>query len=82
MTLSEFNFFTPDQRVILVWRQGDLLATRDSGRYTFILYHMGEFFAEARCLLGQGRVEAVRGFTCRKQLDPYLEQIGLSELKL
>ena len=80
MTLPEFRYHSPDERPQLGLSHGLRLTIQTKGTYCAFLYHMGGFFAEVRYSLTESRVVAVRGFKNTSSLEPYLEQLDISEL--
>lgn len=80
MELYDFNRKSLSQRAAAVWEYGTFLAIRPSGNCQLILYHMGPFFAEVWYQVEENKLEMVLGFKTKARLDPYLDQVDLSEL--
>lgn len=81
MTLSQFSSQSLGRRVHLVLTQGKLLAVRQDNRACCVfLYHLHGFFAEVWHSAVERRVLAAHGFENTRILEPYLEQIDISEL--
>ncbi|WP_162055630.1 hypothetical protein [Pontibacter pamirensis] len=81
MTLKYFNHNPLEEKIHLVQLHGQLLVTREKELFIVALYHMGEFFAEVWHSRVTFKVALAFGFNEGAFLEPYLERIGLSELK-
>jgi len=82
MDLYDFNRLNQEEREAAVWEQGTLIAVRTSCGCSMVLYSMGKFFAEVVYLPDTNQVMLVRGFRSKSCLEPYLEMVDLSDIKV
>lgn len=80
LSLYEFNRNNHEQRIALVWKHGNFLEVRQSRSYHIGLYSMGKFFAEIWYRPADNEIELVRGFNSKAMLEPYLDQVDLTDI--
>ncbi|KAA5541186.1 hypothetical protein [Adhaeribacter rhizoryzae] len=80
MNLQVFERLPLEERLQLVWNEGNQLGIRFGRRHNVCLYHLQDFFAEIWLDPEEQSVSMVRAFTSTKCLEPYLSHINISEL--
>lgn len=80
MDFCEFNDREQDERAELVWEHGSFLCIRYERGCSLVLYHTGAFFAVVWYSPTQNRIETIRGFRSRVNLEPYLKMIDIEAL--
>ncbi|MFD2247156.1 hypothetical protein [Pontibacter ruber] len=80
MNLTLFNTHTLAGRLEIIWAHGTFLAYRARRGYRIALYDLGNFFAEIWYNPESEHISLVRGFSSKKALEPYLNQINLLEM--
>lgn len=81
MTLYEFNRLPKDQQREKVWDQSTFLVRRKIGRSYLLLYALDSFYVEIRYNADHNEITACRPFRSLIPLEPYLEAVGLNELR-
>ena len=80
MTTYDFNALDTKAKDFAVVNKGVLLAIRQEPKFFISLYQLGGFYVESFYHKKSRSVIHYRSFTNEELLDPYLEQITLSEL--
>ena len=80
MDFYNFNCLPRDERAVLVWEYGRLLAIRTEMSCSVMLYHMPDFFAEVWYSPEDNQIALVHGFDSNELLEPYLNIIDLQGL--
>lgn len=79
MTLHYFICLKPSWQLEQIRQEGVLLAERSTGPLRFYLFALHGFYAELRYSPGEGHISVIRAFEGTEGLDPYLENINISE---
>ena len=82
MDLYDFNRLNQEERDAAVMDKGTFIAARLSCGCTMCLYAMGKFFAEVVYLADDNQIILVRAFKSKFCLEPYLEMVDLSEIRM
>lgn len=80
MSLDEFNLLSEDDKISLLWYKAKLIAERQHNASFAYLYQLNSFYIE---VLHTGNfIERfkLRAFSSTDELEPYLEQIDISNL--
>ncbi|TDH18418.1 hypothetical protein EXU57_23430 [Segetibacter sp. 3557_3] len=80
MTLHQFNQLSEAEKANYIWDNGDMVAVRYNDDKAFLLYQLGAFYAEVVYRNEGSKIEFIDAFVSTGQLDPYLENIDISEL--
>lgn len=80
MTLSQFSSYAIGDRTRIVMIHGKMLGMRFNSWCYIFLYHLCGFFVEVWYSKADSSRVMVYGFKNAKTLEPYLKEIGLSEL--
>ena len=81
ITLYSFNSLDFEEQGNIVW-DGQWLCKRNEEKYEIALYAVSDFYVEAYYNPVENRVEGFRAFKSATPLEPYLDQIDLSELDI
>lgn len=81
MELCEFTKLSLIEQARLTWNKGVRLGYRSKCQYYMVLYRLCDLFIEVQYQINRNEIIAVKAFVCDEDLQPYLEQIDLSELK-
>lgn len=81
MGIYEFNLLELDQQKKLVWKDGIFLTNRKEQSLGLSLYRLFDFYAEVHLNNDTSEIEKIRTFKSVEQLDPYLDEIDLTELR-
>ena len=80
MTFLQFKSLSPYKQFEILAHNGVMIADRISIAYKFILYQIDSFYVEVKSSLFDKKIEAIKCFFDTKNLEPYLDDIGLPEL--
>ncbi len=80
MNLQTFERLSLEERLQLVWSQGNQLGIRFGRKHHVCLFYLANFFAEIWLDPEEQDVSMVRAFTSSKCLEPYLSQINIDQL--
>jgi hypothetical protein len=80
MNLNTFEKLLLEERLQLVWNEGNQLAIRFGRKHNVCLYHLRDFFAEIWYDPQEKNVSMVRAFTSNQCLEPYLNHININQL--
>ncbi len=80
MNLQVFERLSLEERLQLVWNEGNQIGIRFGRKHHVCLYHLQDFFAEIWFDPEEREVSMVRAFTSTICLDPYLSQINIDQL--
>lgn len=80
MTLNTFNALTELERIRAVLRSDALIGHRCAGACSMHLYAVADFYVEVVYTTRRKQVKEVAAFKEDERLEPYLDQIDLSEL--
>ncbi|WP_299757973.1 hypothetical protein [uncultured Pontibacter sp.] len=80
MNLNLFNTHTLAGRLEIIWAHGNFIANRGRRGYRIALYDLGSFFAEIWYNPENDYISLVRGFSSKKALEPYINQVDLMEM--
>ncbi len=79
MDLVEFNTLPMQYQAQFTWDNGIFLATRKTKAHVINLYHTKKFFVEVHFSLRNEGVDKIVSFTNLDNLQPFLDQIELSD---
>ena len=80
MDLVEFNTLPIQYQAQFTWDNGIFLATRKTNAHVINLYYTKKFFVEVHFSLRNEGVDKIASFTNLDHLQPFLDQIELSDL--
>ena len=80
MTLHHFNTLNQNKQKETMLERGAFLADRTTEDFITILYQVDGFYVEIIYLRADNKIVLVRSFDSADELQPYLEQIDLSNL--
>jgi len=80
MTFLQFKSLSPYKQFEILTKKGVMIADRISTAYKYILFQIDSFYVEVKSNLFETKIEAIKCFFDTKDLDPYLNDIGLPEL--
>lgn len=80
MKVNHFQALSQGVRRELVKKKGALLANRHTEDFAILLYQMDAFYVELYYNLNTSEVAWVKSFESTDELEPYLENINLSNL--
>ena len=80
MTLLHFNTLNQNKQKETMLERGAFLADRTTEDFITILYQVDGFYVEIIYLRADNKIVLVRSFDSADELQPYLEQIDLSNL--
>jgi hypothetical protein len=81
MTLIEFIKLSLKERALYV-RQGMLIAGREHYNQKMLLYRLDNFYVEVTYDCNEQVITQLRPFNNTRLLEPYLEDISLTDLDL
>jgi len=81
MNLLDFNTLPMHYQAQFTWDHGTFLSSRKSEDHVINLYSTKSFFIEVYFSLRNEGVDKIISFTNSKNLNPYLDQIRIDEVK-
>jgi hypothetical protein len=80
MTLSEYNFLDQAEQFEVLYNYGVHISDRADDDYCIILFQLDNFYIELYFHLELNSLKKFVSFSNVNFIEPYLEQIDLSEL--
>lgn len=80
MNVAEFSFLNPTVQQRMVLKNGVFLSKRKSCDLGIYLFQLGSFYVELVYLLKTRQMEWVNAFENTDLLEPYLQQIDISQI--
>lgn len=80
MQIHLFEKLSLDSKACLTWKNGINIGYRAQGHYYMALYRLNNFFVEIQYHTSFDGVACINTFACEEQLQPYLDQIDLSDI--
>jgi len=80
MTLDQFNLLEQEEQQDVLWEDGVHIGTRSTVFHMVVLYQIDEFYVEAYYNVIDNYIAKLRSFSHLEWLNPYLEEIDISEL--
>jgi hypothetical protein len=80
MILSDFILLGEEEKKMIILHEGILVAKRTEPESMIFLFQLAAYYVEVFCDLISKQTREFRIFTQTKQLDPYLENIPISDL--
>jgi hypothetical protein len=80
MGIYEFNILELEQQKELVLKDAIFLTNRLESNMGLSLYRLFDFYTEVHLNNDTNEIEKIRTFKSIEQLDPYLNEIDLTEL--
>ena len=80
MTLDEFYQLSSNNQYELTIKEGIRIGYREDAPYYMILYRLFDFYMEIKCRLKDDSVFRLGAFDHDILIQPYLDQIDLSDL--
>ena len=80
MTQEEFDKYSLNKQADIVWKIGVLIANRQEGRFTVMLYQIEGFYVEVFYSKNGKKIPGVRSFEDIKYLEPYLNEMDVNSL--
>lgn len=80
MNLYEFNLLEINAQAELLWEEGVYLLVRQEAGYMVNLHALNSFFVEVWYNGKKNKIERIRAFKSREQLEPYIDDIDLEKL--
>jgi hypothetical protein len=80
MGIYEFNILELEQQKGLVLKDAIFLTNRIEQNFGLSLYKLFDFYTEVHLNNDTNKIEKVRAFKGIEQLDPYLDELDLTEL--
>ncbi|TDH18466.1 hypothetical protein EXU57_22965 [Segetibacter sp. 3557_3] len=80
MTLYQFNALSDAEKANHIWDRGQMAAVRYEPETSFLLYHLGSFYAEVAYTKEVNKIIAIKSFSNTGPLDSYLMEIDISEI--
>jgi len=80
MTFLQFKSLSPYRQFEILTQKGVKIADRITTAYKFLLYQIDSFYVEVKSNLFESKIEAIKCFFDTKELDPYIEDITLTDL--
>lgn len=81
MTLREFSVLDKQEQINLIKSRGTFLFIRQEAGIDVVLYQIGSFYAEVYFEAYNKKNMRIKSFDDTSQLDVYLKQINITELK-
>ena len=80
MTLYEFKSFDINKQADITWENGVLLGFREEDNHHMILYRIENFYVEIQYHTNQNEILQIKSFISEGPLNPYLDNIDISDL--
>lgn len=80
MTHNEYERLDEFGQVEVLFNQGIHIADRADDKYCMILFQIDDFYVELYYHLERDTLKKLRSFKHTRFIEPYLDQIDLSEL--
>jgi len=80
MELCQFTKLSLIEQARLAWNKGVRIGYRSKCQYYMVLYRLCDLFVEVQYHTCKNEIVSVKAFVCDEELQPYLEQVDLSEL--
>jgi hypothetical protein len=80
MGIYEFNILELEQQKKLVWTDAIFLTNRIELNFGLSLYKLFDFYTEVHLNNDTNEIEKIRTFKSIEALQPYLDEIDLSQL--
>ena len=80
LTLYEFNSFTKNEKVKALCNHGAYLSERTVETLRIVLYQLSSFYVEVKYDTESNKIVEFQVFINTIMLEPYLEQIDISNL--
>ena len=80
MNLSDFILLTDEEKKMILFHSGTLVAKRTNKDCMVFLFRIESFYVETYCNIETKQVQEYRAFDNTTALNPYLENIFLDDL--
>ena len=80
MNYLEFNLSSEEDKFCELWRNGVLIAERQTGLCKYELYQIDDFYVEQVSHRHWNILKIAKTFKATRYLDPYLERVDISSL--
>ena len=80
MTLSEFNLLNEETKLGILLTNGECIGYRKEADSCIFLYQLFSFYVEEHSACAEGYGILFRSFSSIDELQPYLEEIDISDL--
>ncbi len=80
MTYYQFYTLNEDEQANAIWAHGVLIGSRETEDCKVLLYQIDAFYVEIYFNPFLRDIIRIKGFPTTQQLEPYVEQIDISEL--
>jgi len=81
MKNHEFDALAQDQKMNILWKEGNYIADRKIPNYTIVLYELFCFYVEVWYEDNNfNEIDILCAFSNTDQLEPYLEKIDISDV--
>ena len=80
ITLYEFNSLDEHEKGATLWEYGVSLFQRFEGETGYCLYQLYSFYVEVKYDHDQNKISKFTSFSTSTKLEPYLENIDISEI--
>ena len=82
MTIEDFDYMDSISKTDLLTKSGVFLGTRRDGCFRISLYQVEHFYVELYYHIAQKSYISIRSFDEVGELNPYLDEIDISEVYL
>ena len=69
-----------NSKACITWKKGVHVGYRSQGSFYMSLYRLDNFYVEIQYHTCHDGIACIHSFVCEDELQPYLEQVNLSEL--
>ena len=80
MHVHQFEKLDANSKVGLTWKAGVHIGYRSEGDCYMSLYRLNDFYVEVQYHTRYDGIACIKTFICEEELQPYLEQVDLSEI--
>lgn len=82
ISLYEFNSLDEHEKGAVLWEYGEFLMQRFDLDIGYSLYQLNNFYVEVEYNGDQNKISKFTSFSTNTKLEPYLENIDISEIKM
>jgi len=79
MRLFEFKLLSEREQLDILHAEGTYIGKRKEGKTSILLYQLEGFYVEIFYQKHRSQIQSIRSFTSTIPLEPYLNQIDITE---
>jgi hypothetical protein len=80
MKIAEFDVLPKDQKMRILWSDGNYIADRKVHYYSIVLYHLFSFYVEVWYASDLNEIDILAAFDDAGHLEPYLDMIDIDSV--